>query len=191
MNPRSATQEQTEHGVVVAPGTLRFERVFPGPVERLWSYLTEPEKLRKWLAAASSAPRAGGNVELTWNHSELSPHTEPTPERFKQHQGAKSRWRVTRYEPPKALSVIWDEGTEGEAKVDFELTPRGDEVLFVLTHKGISAAETLGETAAGWHIHLDILTDNVAGRVPRPFWSTLLAHEAEYAERWRNESSRR
>ena len=191
MNPTSATQQQSEYGVVVAPGTIRFERAFPGPVERLWSYLTEPDKLRKWLASAATEPRLGETVDLTWNHSELSPHAEATPERFKQHQGAKSRWRVTRYEPLKALGVIWDEGTDAESRVEFELVPRGSDVVLVLTHRGIAGTETLGDVAAGWHIHLDILSDNMSGRVPRPFWSTLLAHEAEYAPRLRDDAGRR
>jgi uncharacterized protein YndB with AHSA1/START domain len=190
MKAKSATQEHTEHGIVVAPGTLRFERVFPGPIERVWSYLTEPEKLRRWLAAAATPPSAGGEVELTWNHSELSPHVEETPEKFKQHQGAKSHWRVIRFEPPKVLAVIWDEGSAEESNVEFELQPRGDDVLLILTHRGIGSAETLGQTAAGWHSHLDILSDNVAGRVPRPFWSTVLSLEADYAQRWPNESRR-
>jgi hypothetical protein len=36
-----------EHGVVDEPNTFRIERILPGPIERAWAYLTEPEKRRK------------------------------------------------------------------------------------------------------------------------------------------------
>lgn len=39
-----------EFGVVTEPGTVRFERVLPGPIERVWAYLTESEKRRSYSA---------------------------------------------------------------------------------------------------------------------------------------------
>ena len=30
----------TSYGVVTEPGTVRIERLLPGPAERIWSYLT-------------------------------------------------------------------------------------------------------------------------------------------------------
>ena len=29
---------------VVEPGTVKLERLLPGPVERVWAYITEPGK---------------------------------------------------------------------------------------------------------------------------------------------------
>lgn len=34
----------SEYGVVTEPGTVRIQRVLPGPIERVWAYLTESEK---------------------------------------------------------------------------------------------------------------------------------------------------
>jgi hypothetical protein len=34
--------------------------------------------------------------------------------------------------------------------------------------------------SSGWHTHLAILEDNLAGRTPRPFWSTWIHEEAAY-----------
>jgi hypothetical protein len=31
-------------GVLIEPGTIRFERILPGPIERVWDYLTDSEK---------------------------------------------------------------------------------------------------------------------------------------------------
>ena len=180
-----------DFGVALDPSTLRFERVLPGPVERVWSYLTQADKLAKWIATPKSDVRAGATVEFTWDHSKLSPHKEPTPERYKQYQGETSRWRVTRFDPPRALSVIWDEGTESESEMTFELTPRGNEVVLVLTHERIPKTEAINETAGGWHTHLAILSDNLAGRVPRPFWETHAAVQEEYARRYGQNVSKR
>ena len=32
------------YGVQTAPDTVRIERLLPGPIERLWAYLTESDK---------------------------------------------------------------------------------------------------------------------------------------------------
>jgi hypothetical protein len=37
--------------------------------------------------------------------------------------------------------------------------------------------------ASGWHSHLAILIDNLNGKEPRPFWSTVSKMEAEYEKR--------
>ena len=41
----------SDFGVVLESGTVRFERLLPGPVERVWSYLTDSEKRGQWLAS--------------------------------------------------------------------------------------------------------------------------------------------
>ena len=33
-------------GVLVEPGTIRFERILPGPIERVWEYLNDAQKSR-------------------------------------------------------------------------------------------------------------------------------------------------
>lgn len=186
MNRTTSAQVEPEvgdYGVVTKAGSVRFERVLPGPVERIWAYLTEQAKLRKWLASARTAIRSEGPVVLTWNHSELSPHVEPTPERFKQYQGEVTRWRVTHFEPQRLLRCIWNEGSEGESEVTFELTPRGDEVLLVVTHERLTDRSALVDVASGWHTHLAILSDNLEGREARPFWSTHTRLTEEYDKR--------
>ncbi len=59
------------------PGTVRLERVLHGPIERVWAYLTEPEKRAKWLAGGPMDLRVGGKVELMFAHHNQS--AEPTP----------------------------------------------------------------------------------------------------------------
>ena len=59
-----------EYGVVLESGAVRFERLLPGPVERVWSYLTESEKRGQWLASGVFDLRVGGNWILTMHGPE-------------------------------------------------------------------------------------------------------------------------
>src|SRR5215217_216003 len=68
-----------EHGVVTEPQTVRLERVLPGPIERVWEFLTDSEKRGQWLAAGALEPREGGRVELRFLHSTLSHEPLPKP----------------------------------------------------------------------------------------------------------------
>ncbi|HPF91720.1 MAG TPA: hypothetical protein PLL57_13755 [Flavobacteriales bacterium] len=41
------TTNDKRMGELIAPNTIRFTRVLPGPIERVWSYLVDPEKRSK------------------------------------------------------------------------------------------------------------------------------------------------
>ncbi|HZC45467.1 MAG TPA: SRPBCC family protein [Candidatus Acidoferrum sp.] len=174
----------SEYGVVVVtePRTVRFERVLPGPIERVWAYLTESDKRRKWLASGEMELRVGGRVELKFRHAELSPKIEPTPERYKQFEGTGIVGRVTRCDPPRLLSFGWGE-SPSDSEVTFELTRRGGDVLLVLTHRRLRDREQMVRVSGGWHTHLGILIDRLNGREPGPFWSRHAQLEAEYEDR--------
>jgi len=174
------------HGTVTAPGTLRLERVLPGPIERVWAYLTESDKRAEWLARGDMDLRVGGAVELTWFNSELSGGLEATPERYQKYEGHSMRSRITACEPPRLLAFTWGESPDresGQCEVKFELSERGDDVLLVLTHRGLRDRDQMLSVAAGWHSHVGILVDRLAGRTPSNFWAKHAGLEAEYAQR--------
>src|SRR5258705_13541117 len=104
MNAKATEQQKqsiSEYGTVTGPGTVRLERLLPGPIERVWAYLTESEKRGKWFASGPMELKPGGRVELHFKHTELSPEIEPTPERLKKYDvGDTSFGRVVRAEPP-------------------------------------------------------------------------------------------
>ena len=52
-------------GKLVNPHTVVFERLLPGPIERVWAYLTESDLRRQWLAAGEMEMKVGTPVELT------------------------------------------------------------------------------------------------------------------------------
>ena len=55
---------------LVEPGTVRLERLLPGPLERVWAYITESDKRAKWLAAGEFDLRVGGKVRLEFDNSQ-------------------------------------------------------------------------------------------------------------------------
>jgi uncharacterized protein YndB with AHSA1/START domain len=169
----------SEYGIVTEAGAVRFERLLPGPIEHVWAYLTQLDKRGTWLAAGPMDSRVGGRVDLHFHHAELSAEKTP-PERYKElENGHLVRGSITRCEPPRLLSFTWGEWGE----VTFELTPQDDDVLLVLTHRRLADRAATAEIAGGWHAHLGILTDRLAGREPRPFWSTHATVAAEYQKR--------
>lgn len=82
-NTQSVNQS---YGVPLEPGTLQLERLLPGPIERVWSYLVEPEKRRKWFAGGQMEQRNGGYMELQFRHRELSQPGEEVPENYRSTQ---------------------------------------------------------------------------------------------------------
>ena len=72
----------TGYPEVLSPTEIRFERLLPGPIENVWSYLTDSKKRGEWLASGPMELRVGGKVSLRFKHSELSPLQAPPPERF-------------------------------------------------------------------------------------------------------------
>jgi uncharacterized protein YndB with AHSA1/START domain len=39
------------YGALIEPTTVKIQRLLPGPIERVWAYLTESDLRRQWLAA--------------------------------------------------------------------------------------------------------------------------------------------
>ena len=170
----------SEYGVLIEPRTLRIERLLPGPAERLWAWLTEPEKRAMWLAGGPMELRVGGCAELQFRHADLSAERTP-PEKFAKMEGGHTlKCRITGCDPPRLLSYTWGEDW---GEVTFELTPRGKDVLLVVTHRRLGDRGSIASVSAGWHAHLAILGDRLNAREPQGFWSTYMRLEAEYERR--------
>lgn len=175
-----------EYGTLTAADAVRFERLLPGPIERVWAFLTESDKRATWLAAGPMELRVGGGVELRFHNSDLSPTPEVVPEKYRHYEdGGRVGFtaRVTRCEAPHVLSHTWAGDAGVESEVTYELTPRGDKVLLVLTHRRIGGRKMMLSVSGGWHTHLDILSARLREDVPAPFWSTYGRLESEYDRR--------
>jgi uncharacterized protein YndB with AHSA1/START domain len=153
----------------LATDTIRFERVLPGPIERVWSYLTESDKRGQWLATGAMEQRVGSEFEMHFHHVDLSQTPIPPPERFKVYaDGVSSHHRVLACEPPHLLAMTWG-GFDNPSEVTFELTPEHGQVRLTVTHRKLKPADLIS-TSGGWHTHLDVLADRLDGHLPQPFW---------------------
>ena len=84
------TQLDHEYGVSPEAGTVRLERTLPGPIERVWAYLTESEKRGKWFGSGPMELRPGGNITFHFHNSKLAPDSGPPPENYKECEGMTS-----------------------------------------------------------------------------------------------------
>ncbi len=172
-------------GKLVAPATIVLERILPGPIDRVWAFLTESEKRKQWIAAGDMDLRVGGKVELFFNHDEFSETKEEIPEKYKDVCDTETAMKghILAVEPPTLLSYTWSEEDDSKSEVTFELEVVGDNVKLTLTHCKLFDNETLIGVAAGWHTHVEVMRDVLEGRPPRPFWSRHMALEDDYREK--------
>ncbi|HMR31687.1 MAG TPA: SRPBCC family protein [Geminicoccaceae bacterium] len=173
-----------EFGTVTAPRTVRIARLLPGPIERVWAFLTESDKRGLWLASGPMELRVGGSVRLDFLHTSLAPDEE-VPARYERlRDGVTQVGHVTRIEPPRLLSYTWNEKDGREpSEVTFNLTERGDRVLLEVTHERLPDRGDMVGVATGWHAHLGLLVDRLSGRQTQQFWSRFETLRGEYERR--------
>lgn len=165
------------YGTLIEPATLKIQRRLPGPIERIWAYLTDGELRRKWLAAGDMQTSAGASFELVWRNNELTNPSGQRPAGFAAEHRMQSR--IIEADPPRRLVITW--GEKGE--VSFELEPKGEAVLLTLIHRRLPDRAMMLKVSAGWHAHLDTLVARVTGDVPQPFWDHWSMLHGEYDKR--------
>ena len=165
------------YGVVTEDATLNLQRILPGPIERVWAYLTESDLRRQWLASGPMELKSGGAMALTWRNDELTQPSGKRPEGFGEEHSMSCQ--ITEIDPPRRLSFTWG----GTGEVTFELQAQGDKVLLKLTHRRIVDRTMRLMVGAGWHAHLDILVARVDGAQPAPFWDSWSRLREEYDRR--------
>ncbi|MBA3858178.1 MAG: hypothetical protein C0507_14835 [Cyanobacteria bacterium PR.3.49] len=149
-----------ELGKIIDDSTVRFERLLPAPIERVWQYLTSSECLPEWLAEGSIDQRFGGKVKLQFDVDE-------TPERAG--KGENIEGTVSFIDPLRALAFSWGEpGSDCPTNVSMQVSEVGDQTTLVLTHSQLPA-EAMAEAMAGWHAHLDVLKARLADATPPAF----------------------
>jgi uncharacterized protein YndB with AHSA1/START domain len=115
---------------------VRFERVYPHPVEHVWRSVTEPAELARWFPTTVEVDlREGGAMAFTFPEGEMEPM-----------DGS-----VVELDPPHRFAFLW-----GSELLRFELAAEGEGCRLTLTHV-ISSADEAARNAAGWHVCLDKL----------------------------------
>ncbi len=153
-----------DYATITERSALRFVRHLPGPIERVWAYLTDSKRMAEWLSGGGTIePRVGGEMRF-----ELG-----------------ATGRVTAYDPPRLLEYTWNEeegyrGPVSDSLVRWELAEEGDRVRLTLTHVKLPETEVLAH-GAGWHAFLERLADRIDGREPQPVDALFPKLMAEYA----------
>ncbi len=173
----NASATRDAYGSLIEPATLKIQRLLPGPIERVWAFLTDSEKRRRWLAAGKMEMKVGAPFEFVWRNDELTDPPGERPAGFGDEHRMQSR--ITELDPPKKISFTW----EGSGDVSIELEARGSDVLLTLIHRRLPNRSTMLGVSAGWHMHLDVLVARARGEEPPPFWDGFARLRKEYDRR--------
>jgi uncharacterized protein YndB with AHSA1/START domain len=176
-----------EYGTLIGNDSIRFERLLPGPIERVWAYLVEPDKRALWLAGGPITLAPDGEVALQFRNAELSRDDDSAPEKYRAIENSGNAYgQVVACDPPHRLVFTWGDApnmTAAESsEVDIALAVEGEGVRLILTHRRLKP-RAMSSVGAGWHTHLGILGDRLNGRESRSFWRTHTVMEALYVER--------
>jgi uncharacterized protein YndB with AHSA1/START domain len=178
--PAAAGSVNDSFATLAGPAAIRFERLLPGPIERVWAFITESDKRAQWLGAGVMPQQEGAQFEIFFHHQTLSSNVAPVPERFKSMEnGVSSPHKVLRCEPPRLLKITWGNPAQ-PSEVTFDLSEEGSKVRLILTHALIASRSDMNKTSGGWHAHLSMLIDKLEGRMPPSFWTLFEVLEPQY-----------
>ncbi len=165
------------YGTLIEPATLKIQRILPGPIERVWAYLTDSELRRKWFAAGAMELKVGASFEFVWRNDELTdPPGQRPPGSAEEHR---RQSRIIECDPPRKLAFTWHDAGD----ISFELEPQGSKVLLTLIHRRLPDRATLLKVGPGWHMHLDVLVARMTGEQSEPFWDGWRRLQKEYEQR--------
>lgn len=131
-------------------GVVRIEDRLAAPVHDVWSALTDPDRLARWLGRVEGDLRLGGEFRAHFHAS-----------------GWEGTGRVEACEPQQRLLVlIRDEDRPEAIPIEVTLSPDGDGTVVVWEERG-KPLDLLAAYGAGVQIHVEDLADHVAGRERR------------------------
>ena len=163
-------------GTLDEDNVLRMQRRLPGPIERVWSFLTDSDLRRQWLASGTMQLQPGASFELVWRNDDLSSSPAERPEGFPAESRATCEF--VDLEPPRRMRYIWP----GVGEVSIELEALENEVMLTLTHRRLSGDRLILNVCAGWHAHLALLIAHLEGTRPPSLWSTWTRLRHAYEE---------
>jgi uncharacterized protein YndB with AHSA1/START domain len=138
---------------------LEFRRSWPDPIEEVWSALTEPERLARWIGRYDGERAVGGSGTFTMTHEEGGQPGEPAT--------------IVECVPPRRLVV--DTTGPGETwRLVLDLTREADRTVLVF-RQWFAAGTDVSDVAGGWHWYLDKLDSEVSGRPAPGDWESFWA----------------
>ena len=152
--------------VVDGKGVVRMEDTYDTDIEDLWTALTDPRRLSRWIADVEGDLRLGGVFRARFT----------------------SAWegsgRVDVCEPPTRLVVTMTD-EDGETVIEARLTTEADQTRLVIEDRGLPLGE-LAAHGAGWQAHVEDLATHLAGHAPADWKTRWLELTPSYRERVEN-----
>jgi uncharacterized protein YndB with AHSA1/START domain len=128
-------------------GVVRMEDHFDTHIDDLWSALTDPGRLARWLGEFEGDLRLGGEFRARFFSS-----------------GWEGTGRVEVCEPPRHLLVMTrDDRQDEEHAIEATLTADGDHTILILEERGMPV-NLLAAYGAGIQVHIEDLAAHIAGR---------------------------
>jgi uncharacterized protein YndB with AHSA1/START domain len=149
-NGESATRVLGSLRSVGGLGVVRMEDRFDTDIDDLWSALTDPTRLARWLGTFEGDLRTGGEFRAVFHAS-----------------GWEGTGRVEACERPRRFVVRTRQSSEDyEMVVEATLTAIGDRTNLVIEERGMPLS-ILAAWGAGDQVHMEDLVDHIAGRERR------------------------
>ncbi len=131
-------------------GVVRMEDRFDADIDDLWSALTDPRRLARWLGEFEGDLRLGGEFRARFFAS-----------------GWEGTGRVEACEPPQRLRVRTKHvRAPYDLVIEATLTAGGDQTILIVEERGMPLDQLAGY-GAGDQIHVEDLADYIAGRERR------------------------
>jgi uncharacterized protein YndB with AHSA1/START domain len=125
-------------------GAVRVEDVYDTDITDLWSAITEPHRLARWIATVEGDLKVGGTVQTRFTSTWEGPG------------------RIDVCDPPRHLVVTMEPETEDEAVIEAVLTAEGERTRLVVEERGLPL-DVLYKHGAGWQAHIEDLGGYLAG----------------------------
>lgn len=125
-------------------GAVRVEDVYDTDIADLWSAITDPERLARWIATVEGDLRVGGTVQTQFTSTWEGPG------------------RIDVCEAPNHLVVTIEPGTDEEAVIEAVLTAEGARTRLVVEERGLPL-DVLYKHGAGWQAHIEDLARHLGG----------------------------
>ncbi len=141
-------------------GVVRMEDSFDAEADELWSALTDPLRLGRWLGEFEGDLRPGGEFRARFFAS-----------------GWDGTGRVEECEPSRRLLAVTKGNDEPyELEIEVTLAADGDRTILVLEERGMPP-DLLAPYGSGIQVHVEDLAAHIAGRErcdPEQRWRELL-----------------
>jgi uncharacterized protein YndB with AHSA1/START domain len=128
-------------------GVVRVQDRYDTDIDDLWSALTDPRRLARWLGEVEGDLRLGGEFRAHFLAS-----------------GWEGTGLVEACEPPRRLLVrTWQEGETHDHFIEATLTADGDQTILVWEERGMPLDHVAGY-GAGIQVHVEDLAAYLGGR---------------------------